>query len=117
MAKNVATVEINVTGNLMPIAHALIMMSEALKANGHQWSADDERVIEEALERVCEAAGSMSDPDTITLPRRTVAALTAAAEAWFSEIVERPEANGSPRLLELGAALRTASTALEDVVG
>lgn len=51
--------------------------------------------------------------DTITLPRLTVAALTAAAEAWFSEIVERPEANGSPRLLELGAALRSAGAALE----
>lgn len=63
MAKNVATVEINVTGNLMPIARAFIMMSEALKANGHQWSADDERVIEEALERVCEAAGLESRPD------------------------------------------------------
>ena len=63
MAKNVATVEINVTGNLMPIAHALIMMSEALKANGHQWSADDALVIEEAWERVCEAAGLESRPD------------------------------------------------------
>lgn len=64
MAKNVATVEINVTGNLMPIARAFIMMSEALKANGHQWSADDERVIEEALERICEAARLESRPDT-----------------------------------------------------
>lgn len=51
--------------------------------------------------------------DTITLPRLAVAALTAAAEAWFSEIVERPEANGSPRLLELGAAIRRAGAALE----
>ena len=51
--------------------------------------------------------------DTITLPRLTVAALTAAAEAWFREVLERPEANGSPRLLELGAAIRRVSTALE----
>ena len=58
----------------------------------------------------------MSDPDTITLPRLTVAALTAAAEAWFAEVVERPEANGSPRLLELGAAVRAAHAALEAVV-
>lgn len=58
----------------------------------------------------------MSSPDTITLPRLTVAALTAAAEAWFTAIVERPEANGSPRLLELGAAIREATEALESLV-
>ena len=54
--------------------------------------------------------------DTITLPRLTVAALTAAAEAWFREVLERPAAAGSPRLLELGAAIRRAGAALEDVV-
>ena len=50
--------------------------------------------------------------DTITLPRLTVAALTAAAEAWFREVLERPAAAGSPRLLELGAAIREADDAL-----
>lgn len=55
----------------------------------------------------------MSDRDTITLPRPTVAALTAAAEAWFREVLEHPSAAGSPRLLELGAALRAASEALQ----
>lgn len=54
--------------------------------------------------------------DTITLPRLTVAALTAAAEAWFSAVVERPEASGSPRLLELGAAIREATATLESLV-
>ena len=54
--------------------------------------------------------------DTITLPRLAVAALTAAAEAWFREVLEHPAANGSPRLLELGAAIRTATDALQAVV-
>ena len=58
----------------------------------------------------------MTDADTITLPRLTVAALTAAAEAWFTAIVERPEASGSPRLLELGAAIREATATLESLV-
>ena len=53
------------------------------------------------------------NPDTITLPRRTVAALTAAAEAWYREVLEHPVASGTPRLLELGAAVRAANAALE----
>ena len=54
--------------------------------------------------------------DTIPLPRLTVAALTAAAEAWFAEALEHPAAAGSPRLLELGAAIRAATDALQAVV-
>lgn len=63
MASNFAAIEINVTGNLMPIARALSMMSEVLQANGHQWSADDERVIEEAMTCVCAAISSNVRPD------------------------------------------------------
>ena len=59
----------------------------------------------------------MSDADTITLPRLTVAALTAAAEAWYAAMVEQGvPADRTPRLLDLGAALREASAALEAVV-
>lgn len=59
----------------------------------------------------------MPDADTITLPRLAVAALTAAAEAWYAALVEQGvPANGTPRLLELGAALREADAALEAVV-
>ena len=44
-------------------------------------------------------------------------ALIVAAEAWYAALVEQGVlANGTPRLLELGAALREADAALDTVV-
>lgn len=56
-------VQVNLTGNLMPIARAFIKMSDALKANGHIWSSADEALIEEACAAICDAVRGERSPD------------------------------------------------------
>ena len=58
-----ATVELNVTGNLLPIARAFGIMSAALAAYGHEFSSEDAETIAEAAERISESAQLESTPD------------------------------------------------------
>ncbi len=58
-----AQIELKITGNLLPVASAMSLMAEALQRYGHQWSDEDQAVIDEAAERIYESAGLESRPD------------------------------------------------------